>query len=186
VLVVIVAFIACGLAAQGATARIIFSMARDGVLPFSAQLRKVNARQAPIGGIVTVTVLGVAGLLLGLNSAAIGSLIAFGTAVIYLVFFLIAVAALYARLTRRWVPAGTVVLGWLGTVINAAAVVWLGFQFLNIAWPRAILAPVGAPWYQVWAGALVTLLVVVVGASYLVVQRPDRKIDSAESFAPQA
>jgi amino acid transporter len=186
VLVVIVAFIACGLAAQGATARIIFSMARDEVLPFSAQLRKVNARQAPIGGIVTVTVLGVAGLLLGLNSAAIGSLIAFGTAVIYLVFFLIAVAALYARLTRRWVPAGTVVLGRLGTVINAAAVIWLGFQFLNIAWPRAILAPVGAPWYQVWAGAIVTLLVVVVGATYLVAQRPDRKIDAAESFAPQA
>ena len=45
-------------------------------------------------------------------------------------------------------------------VVVAAAVAWLGFEFANIAWPRSILAPVGAPWYQVWAGAIVTVLVI--------------------------
>jgi amino acid transporter len=186
VLVVIVAFFACGLAAQGATARSVYSMARDGVLPLSSQLRKVNARQAPIGGIVAVTVVGIAGLLLALNSAAIGSLIAFGTAVIYLVFFLIALAALWGRLSGRWVPAGTVRLGRRGTIVNAAAVAWLGFEFVNIAWPRSILAPVGAPWYQVWAGAIVTVLVIAVGAAYLLLKRPDRLLDASSSFADQA
>jgi amino acid transporter len=186
VLVVIVAFLACGLAAQGATARIVYSMSRDGVLPFSAQLRRVNARQAPIGGIVAVTVVAITGLMLGLNSSAIGSLIAFGTAVIYLVFFLIALAALWARLTGGWVPAGTVRLGALGTVLNAGAVLWLGFEFVNIAWPRAILAPVGAPWYQVWAGAIVSLLVVGAGAAYLAARRPDRLVAAASSFSDDA
>ncbi len=38
-----------------------------------------------------------AGLLLGLEATAIGSLIAFGTAAIFLSFLLIAVAALFAR-----------------------------------------------------------------------------------------
>ena len=161
-------------------------MARDGVLPLSSQLRKVNARQAPIGGIVAVTVVGIAGLLLALNSAAIGSLIAFGTAVIYLVFFLIALAALWGRLSGRWVPAGTVRLGRRGTIVNAAAVAWLGFESVNIAWPRSILAPVGAPWYQVWAGAIVTVLVIAVGAAYLLLKRPDRLLDASSSFADQA
>lgn len=182
VVVVIVAFFACGLAAQGATARIVFSMARDGVLPFSGQLRKVNDRQAPIGGIVTVTVVGILGLLLGLNSAAIGSLIAFGTAVVYLVFFLIVSAALWARMTGRWVPSGTVRIGKPGTALNVGAAVWLGFEFLNIAWPRAILAPIGAPWYQVWAGFIVTFVVIAVGAIYLAWRRPDRLVASATSF----
>lgn len=186
VLVVLVAFFACGLAAQGATARIVFSMARDGVLPLSGLLRAVNRRQAPIGGIAAVTVVGVLGLLLGLNSAAIGSLIAFGTAVIYLVFLLIAAAALWARLTGRWVPAGTVRLGRLGTVVNAAAVLWLAFEFVDIAWPRVLLAPVGAPWYQVWAGALVTLLVLGVGGLYLWTRRPDRLVAAATSFSDAA
>ena len=108
VLVVIVAFFACGWLHRAPPHVSVYSMARDGVLPLSSQLRKVNARQAPIGGIVAVTVVGTAGLLLALNSAAIGSLIAFGTAVIYLVFFLIALAALWGRLSGRWVPAGTV------------------------------------------------------------------------------
>ncbi|WP_369199081.1 APC family permease [Streptomyces djakartensis] len=183
VIVVLIAFFACGLAAQGATARIVYSMARDHVLPFSSALRKVNERQAPIGGIVAVTIVGVAGLLLGLNSAAIGSLIAFGTAVIYLVFFLIAAAALWARLIGRWVPAGTVRMGRLGTVVNVAAAVWLGFEFINIAWPRAILAPIDAPWYQVWAGTLVTVIVIFVGAAYLLARRPDRLVAAATSFA---
>ncbi|GAA5124620.1 APC family permease [Alloalcanivorax gelatiniphagus] len=182
VVVVVIAFFACGLAAQGATARIVFSMARDGVLPFSQLLRKVNTRHAPIGGIITVMVMGVLGLLLGVNSAAIGSLIAFGTAVVYLVFLLIVSAALWARLTGRWVPSGTVRLGRIGTAVNVAAVLWLGFEFVNIAWPRAILAPIGAPWYQVWAGFIVTALVVAAGAIYLVRRRPDRLVAAATSF----
>ena len=47
------------------------------------------------------------GLLLGLNTAAVGSLIAFGTAAIYVAFLLVALAALIARLRGTWVPAGT-------------------------------------------------------------------------------
>jgi amino acid transporter len=162
--VVLAAFIACGMAAQGGTSRAMFSMARDGVLPGSRFLRTVDRRQAPIGGIVATTVIAWAGLLLGLEATAIGSLITFGTVAIFVSFLLIALAALYARtqgvLSRR------------GMVLNVLAVGWLAFETVNIAWPRESLAPVGAPWYQVWAAPMVVAAITLVGLVYLAVARP--------------
>lgn len=165
--IVLVAFLACGMAAQGGTARGIYSMARDGVLPGSKLLRKVDRRQAPIGGIAAVTVIAWAGLLLGLESTAIGSLITFGTAAIFVSFLLIAVAALFARSQG--------VLKRSRMVVNIAAVAWLAFETVNIAWPRESLAPVGAPWYQVWAAPMVLAVITVVGVAYLVISRPDAR-----------
>jgi amino acid transporter len=166
---VLVAFLACGMAAQGATARGIFSVARDGVLPGSRFLSRVDRRRAPIGGLVATTAIACAGLLLGLNSNAIGTLIAFGTAAIYLAFLLVAVAALVARVRGTWRPAGR----W-GLALNVGAVAWLAFETVNIAWPRAILAPPDAPWYQVWAAPLVIGAITVVGLAYLALAKPHR------------
>ena len=125
-----------------------------------------------------MSVVGVAGLLLALSSVAIGSLIAFGTAVIYLVFFLVALSALVARLRRTWSPvrAGrTRRLGAAG-IVNLLAVLWQGFEFVNVAWPRSAFAPVGAPWYQVWAAPLVLALIAAVGVSYLLIAKPQRRL----------
>ena len=102
--IVLVAFVACGIAAQALTARTIYSIARDDVLPASAFLRRVDRRKAPIGAIAVTAVVACLGLLLGLESAAVGSLIAFGTAAIYLSFLLTALAALIGRLSGRWKP----------------------------------------------------------------------------------
>ena len=116
------------------------------------------------------------GLLLGLDSTAIGSLITFGTAGIYVAFLLVALAALIARVRGTWVPAGGVRLGRAGVVLNAAAVAWLSFETVNIAWPRESLAPPGAPFYQVWAAPIVLVAIVVVGLAYLLIAKPDRKL----------
>jgi amino acid transporter len=174
--VVLAAFLACGTAAQSLTARTIYSIARDDVLPASRLLRRVNARQVPIGAIGATTVAACLGLLLGLHSAAVGSLIAFGTAGIYVAFLLVALAALIARVRGTWVPAGRVRLGRAGVVINAAAVVWLAFETVNIAWPRTSLAPPGAPAYQVWAAVIALLVIGSLGAAYLVAVKPQRKL----------
>jgi amino acid transporter len=173
--VVLVAFLACGMAAQALTARSIYSIARDDVLPASGFLRRVDRRQAPIGAIVVTAVVACLGLLLGLDATAVGSLIAFGTAAIYLSFLLTALAALIARLRGTWQPAGLVRLGRAGPAINLLAVVWLAFETVNIAWPRASLAPPGAPWYQVWAAPLVLALIAVAGFAYLAIAKPHRR-----------
>ena len=53
-------------------------------------------------------------------------------------------------------------------MVNVLAVLWLGFETVNIAWPRESLAPPGAPFYQVWAAPLVLALIAAVGLAYLV------------------
>jgi amino acid transporter len=174
--VVLIAFLSCGMSAQAVTARTIYSLARDGVLPASARLRRVNARKAPIGAIVLTAVVACLGLLLGLHTAAVGSLIAFGTAAIYVAFLLVALAALIARTRGGWTPGGRVQLGRAGLVINVLAVIWLTFEAINIAWPRKSLAPPGAPLYQVWAAPLVLVVIGVVGAGYLLLAKPQRRL----------
>jgi amino acid transporter len=175
--VVLIAFLACGMAAQALTARTMFSIARDGTLPASRFLRKVDRRRVPIGAILATSVIACLGLLLGLDSAAVGSLITFGTAAIYVAFLLIALAALIARLRGTWKPAGRIQLGRLGVVVNVLAVAWLAFETVNIAWPRESLAPLGAPVYQVWAAPLVLALIGVVGVAYLLLARPQRRLE---------
>jgi amino acid transporter len=174
--VTLVAFMSCLLAAQSITARAIYSVARDGVLPGSSFLCTVGRRQIPVGALAATAIIAWAGLLLGLSSAAIGSLIIFGTAGIYVMFLLLALAALVARVRGTWRPGGHVQLGRVGLVANVLAVAWLSFETVNIAWPRASIAPVGAPWYQVWAAPLVLAVIGTVGLAYLVVARPQRRV----------
>ncbi|MEV4416085.1 APC family permease [Catellatospora sp. NPDC049609] len=174
--VVLVAFFACGLAAQALTARTIFSIARDDVLPGSAYLKRVNARQSPGAALIVVTVVGCAGLLLALNSAAIGSIITFGTAMIYVVFLLIAWSALTTRIRGKDASGPLLRRSPAKIMINALAVVWLTFELVNIAWPRPELAPTGAPWYQIWAAPLVISLAVAAGAAYLWLAKPQHKV----------
>jgi amino acid transporter len=177
--VTLIAFLACGMTAQGITARAVYSVARDGVLPASGFLSTVSRRQVPIGATAFTTVVACAGLLLGLNSAAIGSLIAFGTAGIYVAFLLLALGALVARLRKTWTPSGHVQLGRAGLVCNVLAVGWLAFETVNIAWPRASIAPPGAPFYQVWSAVLVLAVIAVAGVAYLLIAKPQRRLEVA-------
>jgi amino acid transporter len=172
----LIAFLACGLAAQSVSARAIYSVARDGVLPASAWLRRVDSRHVPRSALGVTAVVAWGGLLLALDSSAIGALIAFGTASIYVAFLLLAVAALVARVRGSWRPAGRVQLGRLGLVANVLAVVWLSVETVNIAWPRASLSPPGAPFHQVWAAVIVLAVIGLAGTVYLLVARPQEKI----------
>jgi amino acid transporter len=173
---VLVAFVACGMAAQALTARTMFSIARDGVLPGSSFLRRVDRRGSPSGAVVVTAVVASAGLLLGLESTAIGTLIVFGTAAVYMAFLLVAVAALSARVRGTWKPAAHLQFGRAGLVANVLAVVWLAFETTNIAWPRSSIAPPGAPFYQVWAAPLVLALIGVTGLAYLLIARPHKRL----------
>jgi len=183
--VVLVAFLSCAIAAQALTARTIYSLARDGVLPGARVLRRVDDRGVPIGGVVATAVAACAGLLLGLHSAAIGSVIAFGTAAIYVSLLLVALAALVARLRRTWRPGAHVQLGPAGTLVNALAVAWLAFESVNIAWPRRSIAPPDAPFYQVWAAPIVLGLIGVSGLAYFLVAKPHRRVQAVAAPPPR-
>jgi amino acid transporter len=174
---VLVAFLACAIAAQGLTARAIYSAARDGVVPGSRLLRRVDRRGVPSVALALATAIACLGLVLGLESTAIGTLITFGTAGIFASFLLVASAALWGRVRGSWIPAYSR-LGRAALAINVLAVVWVAFEAVNVAWPRPSLAPPGAPWYQVWAAPLVLALIAGVGLAYLAVAKPHRRLES--------
>jgi TRAP-type C4-dicarboxylate transport system permease small subunit len=57
-----------------------------------------------------------------------------------------------------------------------AAVVWLTVEAINIAWPRSALAPPGAPFWQVWAIVLISVVLAVIGLVYVLVRRPQERV----------
>ena len=64
--------------------------------------------------------------------------------------------------------------------------VWLVFEAINVAWPREMLAPPGAPWFQVWAVVVVFSALALFGLAYLFIAKPHRRIATSLSFAGRA
>ena len=181
-LVVLAAFLACGIAVQAAATRVLFSLSRDRMLPGSAVLSHVGRNKVPLGALAVAVVVSSAGLLFGLDTRAVNTLITFGSGGYYITFWLVCSAALYARLTGRWVPAGRFSLGRFALPVNIAAVAWLTFEAINIAWPRSVLAAPGAPFWQVWAIVLIFGVLLVVGVVYVLVRRPQDRVRTSAAM----
>jgi amino acid transporter len=184
VFIVLVAFIACIVSIQTYIGRAIYGMARDRILPASELLRRVDGRKVPMAAMVVSGLISSIGLVLGLNATAVGTLIAFGSGGFFFVFLIVAASALYGRFCGRWNPSkGAFRLGAWSLPINVVAVMWLVFEAVNVAWPREILAPAGAPWFQVWAVVLIFSALTVLGGVYLMVAKPHLRIPGSQSFA---
>ncbi|OMI35805.1 APC family permease [Streptomyces sparsogenes] len=177
IVVVLIAFFACAISIQTYIGRAVYAFARDRQLPCSTQLAKVGDRQIPWVSLTVTAVLAGLGLLLGFNGNAAATLISFGSGGFYFVFLTVALVALIARLRGRWNPSeGDFRLGRTGPVINVLAVAWLLFEAVNIAWPRAELAPPSGSWIQVWAVVLVFSALLVLGLAYVVAARPHTRL----------
>ncbi|MFD1537775.1 APC family permease [Nonomuraea guangzhouensis] len=164
--IVVTTFLACLVSMQGYLGRVAFGLARDEKLP--RYLARVSPRsRVPLAAMTVVTLGAGAGLLLGLNDGAMGTMITFGTGGLYITFLLVVAAALFARLTGRWRPAGSLRLSRTGTPVNLVAFGWLAFETVNIAWPRAELASPGAPAWQVWAGVWVFAAIAVLALAVI-------------------
>ena len=189
---VLIAFFSCGTAVQGAGARVAFALARDGALPASRVLRKVSERhKTPRNAILVGTVVPFLFLLLVLVNPshkvhilwfdypsqinALTALISFATSGIYLSFFLTVLGALVAR-ARGWQPSGSFKLGKWGVPVTATAAAYLLLMMLNIVWPSSLESGRGA-WFNFgWITLLVMAVIVIVGAIYEGIARPDKKV----------
>jgi hypothetical protein len=60
--------------------------------------------------------------------------------------------------------------------VNVLAAGWLAFETVDIAWPRASLAPPGAPSHQVWAAPIVLAMIATAGVGYLALAKPHRRL----------
>ncbi|MDV8001961.1 amino acid permease [Rhodococcus sp. IEGM 1408] len=171
---VVVAIFICTLAIQTAASRLMFSMARDGRLPFSAALSRVHPRTGtPILPSVLIGLACMAILLVNVgNSAIFATLASVCIILIYLAYLCVTVPLLLRRL-QGW-PRGPRLtdaegkqlfsLGRWGVPVNVLAVAYGLLMTINLAWPRAeIFDPSGeAPWLR-WAGVLTVVAVVGLG-----------------------
>jgi amino acid transporter len=181
-IVVVTSFIACGIAVQGATVRVVFSYSRDGMFPFARVWRQVaNWNRSPVYATLLVAVLA---SLAFAYANVLSVLVAFATGAYYVGFFAPVAAALYLRTTGRWKDSrGPFVLrGRAGTAVNVVAAAWLLFETVNIAWPRYT----DLPWWQNWAFLLGMGAFGLLGLAYYLARRPDRQFAVGGAAVPSA
>ncbi len=174
---VAVAVCVATLAIQTAGARMVFSMARDGALPFSRRLAAVSPRTGtPNAPAVAVGVLAAAALALSLFSPAV--YLALGTTcivLVYVAYVMVTGPMLLRRLRRRPIgddgardESGRPVfsLGRWGLPVNLLAVLYGIAMAVNLAWPRAaVYDPQGGHWYLQWFTVLFLLGAVLAGGA---------------------
>src|SRR5438270_7780138 len=130
--VVFVAVCVCTLAIQSATIRLMFSMGRDGRLPFGRVWGTVNPTfRTPLYAGIAVAVLSAIPFL---YSQAIGVIVTGATGLIYTAYFMNNIATLGARM-RGWPRVkAPYSLGRWGMLVNILALVYGGVMIVNFLW----------------------------------------------------
>jgi amino acid transporter len=200
-ILIIFAFFSCGSSIQGAGSRLAFSYARDGALPGSGWISRVNARfKTPANALLMGAVITVLFVLLvyvnpkhnyhlgfityPANFSALTALVSFGVSGIYLSFLLTVIASMVAR-WRGWEPAGAFRLGKWGWPVSIIGAGYLGAMFVNVIYPSG-LSSARAYVNTDWITLVVIVIIAVVGLAYLLVARPDRNVQRQLSGAREA
>jgi urea carboxylase system permease len=180
---VAVAVFVCTLAIQTSASRMIFSMARDRVLPFSAQLAKVSGRTGtPVVPTVVAGVLAAALLAVNIgNPALFLALTSVCIMLMYLAYLMVTVPMLVQRLRGRLAGGGLdetgrplFSMGRWGTLVNAVAVLYGLGMAVNLGWPRAaVFDPEGGHWYLRFLGPIALGVTVLFGLIAYAAQRRD-------------
>ena len=161
---VILAVFVCALAVHASAVRLVFAMARDGLLPYSRSLAAVSrTSKTPIVPVFVVGAVAIAILAVNINLPKLIEVVTMIAALWANLAYLIVTATLLRRRLEGWphrdVSAkGYFSLGRLAVPINAAAVVWSSFMVVNIAWPRA--AVYGPQWQHRFAPVILTAILV--------------------------
>lgn len=170
----IIGFTASLLAIQTNCSRVMWAFARADVLPAAGVLKKLSSgARLPVNTVLTTGIIAAILLISTQSDDVYLTLISMATGGFYLSFAFPVVAQLIARLRNRWVP-GEWNLGRWGMTVAVVASVWVVFEYINIAWPRAE----GVPWYQDWAVFVMTGIVGALGVLAYLTVRP--KVLAAE------
>jgi urea carboxylase system permease len=180
---VAVAVFVCTLAIQTSASRMIFSMARDRVLPFSGRLGAVSRRTGtPVAPTLVAGVLAAALLVLNIgNPALFLALTSVCIMLMYLAYLMVTVPMLLARLRGRLATKALdetgrplFSMGRWGVLVNAVAVLYGLGMAVNLGWPRAeVFDPEGGHWYLQWLGPITIGATLLLGLIAYSVQRRD-------------
>ncbi|MGH3382534.1 MAG: amino acid permease, partial [Actinoallomurus sp.] len=170
-----IAITVCCLAVQTAAIRMIFSMARDGRLPFGDAFARVSERSktpvlpALITGFLTVVV-----LLINIgNQRAFFVLTSTAIILFYIPYLLVTAPMLLKRLRGHWPGPDHgpyFRMGRFGLVVNVFAVVYGLAMTVNLFWPRGAVYGTDH-WYYQWGALLTSVLIAAVGGLMLLIRR---------------
>jgi urea carboxylase system permease len=181
------AILVCALAVQAGAVRLIFAMARDRLLPFSAALSSVSPiSKTPVLPVVVVGSGAIAILIANVNLPKLVELVTMIAVLWANLAYLVVSAALLWRRMHGWpaaagpIRANRFSLGRLGIPVNAAAVLWSAFMILNVGWPRPEVY--GAQWQHRFAPLILTATLVLVVLSCEFFLRRQRAALDAEAL----
>jgi urea carboxylase system permease len=130
--VVLIAVFVCTLAIQSATIRLMFSMSRDGRLPFGNVWSTVNTTfHTPLWAGIAVAVLAALPFIV---STAIGVIVTGATGLIYVSYFMNNIASLNARFKGWPREKSPFSLGRWGIIVNVLALIYGGLMIINFLW----------------------------------------------------
>jgi urea carboxylase system permease len=173
---VTIAVCVCTLAVQTSGSRMVYSMARERLLPFDRALSRVSPRTGT--PVVTSLVVGAGAaiaLLVNIGQSAIfTALSSLCIAMLYLAYMGVTVPLLAERIRRRGqrgTPAGTdehgkplFSLGRWGIPVNVVAVAYQAAAVVNLAWPRSSVYDLtGHTWWLQWSAPLFIGATIVAG-----------------------
>ncbi|HEY0812852.1 MAG TPA: amino acid permease [Pseudonocardia sp.] len=176
--VVAISIFSAALAISASATRVMFSMARDGQLPFAKALAKVSPRtKTPILPGIVVGLLSIGVLLINLGQTSVfATVTSVSVVIVYLAYLFVTVPLLWQRIKRN--PAHNpepayFSLGRWGLPVNVIAVVFGLFLLINVGWPRAsVYDPSGQGWVLQYSAPLSVVVAVGLGfVAYHVMRR---------------
>ncbi|KQO96825.1 APC family permease [Leifsonia sp. Leaf264] len=169
--IAITAFLSCVLSLQAAASRLLFSFARDGMIPGHAWLSKVSAgAKVPTNAlIVACTIPALIAVLVWINADLLVPVTSFAVLGIYVAFQMVVLAALRQRF-KGWRPAGPFSLGGFGFVVNIVALAYGIFAMVLLAIPGT-----SGDFFTDYVVLIGLGVVLITGLLYLFIARPDRK-----------
>ena len=168
---ILFAFVSCTIAIQGASIRLVYSFARDGMIPASQALSRVSPRfHMPPGAVLVATI--VPAIITLLPSATVAKIITFAVIGIYIGFQSVVLASIIAR-RRGWVPSGAFNLGRWGMTINVLALVYgvSAIVILSIKTPAAT-----DDFLDKWLVPISAGVVALLGLLWLLIAKPKENI----------
>ncbi|MGH3719482.1 MAG: amino acid permease [Pseudonocardiaceae bacterium] len=176
--IVAISIFSAALAISASATRVVFSMARDGQLPFAKALATVSPRtQTPILPGIVVGLLSIGVLLINLGQTSVfATVTSVSVVIVYLAYLLVTIPLLWHRIRRN--PAHTphpayFSLGRWGLPVNIIAVVFGMFLLVDVGWPRAaVYDPQGQGWVLQYSAPLSVLVAIGLGfLAYRVMSR---------------
>lgn len=148
--IIALAQFACGLSSMTVYQRVIFSLARDGNLPFSNHLKKVSKTGAPYVATVVGTILMAA---LTIWASVLATITSIATLGFYFGYFIVIIIAVRAKLSGRWTELGPWNLGKHGIWIAVVAILW------NLYISIAVVLPPNFMTFKIFGGIMVVLAI---------------------------